>query len=430
MVRTKEEEDRCLRRELLAAVGGVAVTGAAGCVASGRDPDRKGSGSGNVNDDEKPETEKPAVRGVELGPDTFERLSAFEVVNGSLSAYTERHVTGTQCAALETGGNGAWLHAPLDEPMDFINARPACYVATDGPAAGKYLYLDLSDEDGNRFRTRTVVRGREQLIRADFGIVDPQVDDEPVDLENVTRLSFRPSPRNKSGDETVYLDHPSRIVAPDTAKVVFQFDDGSESDHTHALPYLSQFDYPAITYVNTDDIGNDGKLTEEQLQELKSAGWLVGSHTTDHTNLSEVTDPAEIEAKVKDAKQWLVDRGFTEGARHFSYPYGGVDEQALSIVSQFHDTGRVGGWQPVALPSNPQLISGSGELTLSDMQRSLDLAVRYGGVVVVFYHNLEAKKKFEEFRAVVDEVHRRDRAGDVEVVRLDELHSMAEDLTY
>lgn len=430
MVRRKEEDYSCLRRELLAAVGGVAVTGVAGCVGSGRDSDRKKNGSGDVSDSEKPETEEPAVRGVKIGPDTFERLSAFEVVNGSLSADTERHVTGTQCAALETGGNGAWLHAPLIEPMDFSNARPACYVATDGPAAGKYLYLDLSDEDGNRFRTRTVVRGRKELIRADFGIVDPQVDDEAVDLENVTRLSFRPGPRNGFGNETVYLDHPSRIVAPDTAKVVFQFDDGSESDRTQALPYLSQFDYPAITYVNTDDIGSDGKLTEEQLQELKSEGWLVGSHTTDHSNLSALTDPAEIESKVRDAKQWLVERGFTEGARHFSYPYGGIDEQALSIVSRFHDTGRVGGFQPIALPSNPQLIPGNGEQTPADVRQLLDRAIRYGGVVVLFYHNLEAERNFEEFRAVVDEVHRRDQAGDVDVVRLDELHAMTEDLTY
>jgi peptidoglycan/xylan/chitin deacetylase (PgdA/CDA1 family) len=227
----------------------------------------------------------------------------------------------------------------------------------------------------------------------------------------------------------VYLDNPCRIEAPDTPKVVFQFDDGNESDYTRALPYLSQYDYPAITYVNTENVGNDGRLDEGLLQELKAEGWLVGSHTTDHTDLTEPSDEAEIERRVRDAKQWLIERGFTDGARHFAYPYNAVDERALSIVSRFHDTGRVWDWNPVALPTNLQLIPGEGEVRLSKMRTLLDWATRYGGVVVLYYHNLESEDAFEEFRAVVDEVRRRDRAGEVDVVRLDELEDVTRKIT-
>lgn len=411
MVKGNRVNENCSRRDLFATIGGVVLTSTAGCLNIADDLIR---GKGDSRDR------------IGLGADTFERLSDLGAVGGELSTDTERHVTGTQCAALETGADGAWLHIPLTEPMDFSNARPACYVATDGTAAGKFLYLDLRDVDGNRFRVRTVVRGREELIRVDFGIVDPQVDDTAVDLENITRLSFRPGPRRESGTETVYLDHPSRVKAPDTPKVVFQFDDGSETDYTRAFPYLSRFDYPAITYINTAFIGDDERstLTEKQLQELKANDWLIGSHTTDHTNLTELTDPAEIESKVRDAKQWLVEHGFTEGANHFAYPYDAVNERALSVVSRFYDTGRVRSWQPIALPSNPQLIPGGGDPTLSEAQTLLDRVTRYGGVVVVYYHDLSSEDDFEEFRAVVDEVHRRERAGDVDVVRLDELYSI------
>lgn len=412
------------RRELLATVGGVALIGTTGCLdiagdsRGGDDLPRKSGGEVNGT------TEGAAVRRTGLGSETFERLSDLEAVAGDLSADTERHVTGTQCAALDTGGDGAWLHVTLDESMDFSNARPACYVATDGTAAGNSLYLDLRDVDGNRFRTRTVVRSHGELVRVDFGVLNPQVDGSAVDLENISRLSFRPGPRETPGSETVYLDHPSRVEAPATARVVFQFDDGNETDYTEAMPYLSRFDYPAITYVNTDTVGNDGRLTEEQLRELRTEGWLIGSHSTDHTDLTELTDPAEVERRVRDAKRWLVERGFTEGARHFAYPYNGTDERALSVVSRFHDTGRVWDWQPVALPSNLQLIPGAGDAGPAKMRTLLDWAVQYGGVVTVYYHNLETERAISRFRRVVDEVHRRDRAGDVDVVRLDELESV------
>jgi len=204
--------------------------------------------------------------------------------------------------------------------MDFSNARLSCYLATDGTSAGKYLYANLSDKDGNRFRTRTVIRSHGELIQVDFAIVNPQVDNVAVDLENITRVSFRPGPRDQSGNEVVYLDSPNRVVAPDTAKVVFQFDDGNKTDYTEGLPYLSQYDYPAITYVNTNTIGDTGKLDQRQLQELKEKGWLIGSHTADHVDLKKLSDTAEIERQVRDAQEWLVDHGFTEGARHFAYP--------------------------------------------------------------------------------------------------------------
>lgn len=417
------------RRRLLATVGGVAVTGVAGCLGITGDSSSRNDESRTPTSDGRETTKGPQFRRVGLGADTFERLSDLEAVDGHLSADTERNVTGTQCAAFATGGDGAWLHVSLDEPMDFSTARPACYVATDGPAAGKFLYLDLSDVDGNRFRTRTVVRGHEELIRADFGITNPRVDDAAVDLENITRLSFRPGPRKGPGNETVYLDYPTRNEAPTTAKVVFQFDDGNETDYTEALPYLSRFDYPAISYVNTDTIGNDGRLSETQLQELKTAGWLVGSHTTDHSRLPKFSDTAEIERRVRDAKQWLVERGFTEGARHFAYPYNATDERVLSVVSRFHDTGRVWAWQPIALPSNLQLIPGKGEATPAEMRLLLNRAIQFGGVVSVYYHNLSAEKNLLQFQTVVDEVNRRERAGDVDVIRLDEIEFLTRKLT-
>lgn len=402
---------------------GASVPWAAGCIGSaiedGTTPQEKRSTS-------VPTTTTSPYR-TQFGRDTFDRLSGLEVVDAELKTNHEYNITGSQCVELhDPGSDGAWLHIPLREPIDFANARMSCYLSTDGPGATNLPYIFLWDVNGNAFLLRGVVRSDERLIRTDFGVLGPQDDDSPVDLTQIDQVSFRIGPTSESGEQNVYLDYPTRVKVPDTPTVVFMFDDGNETDYTEAFPYLSQYDYPAISYVNTDIINDDGRLTEEQLAELTNDGWLVGSHTASHENLSELNDTAAIKRQVSTAKQWLIERGYTEGAQHFCYPYGGVDEQALEIVSQFHRTGRVGGIQPTALPANPQLIPGEGEPELSEVNALLDQAVQFGGVVSLFFHSIDEEYR-EEFHRIVDEVHRRDQADELQVVRIDELEAMAED---
>jgi len=408
------------RRELITAIGG-SLLSMGGCL------DRIGP-EGTATAREPTESESPTSSGFSrtgLGPDTFERLVDLEVNDGEHRASERRCVTMTQCVELHTGADGAWFHIPLDEPMDFRNARLACHMAADGTAAGTLPYLDFRDVHGNRFRMRTVIRSHGRPVRVDFGVTNPQVDGMPVDLGNIDRITFRLAPTGESGTETVYIDWPTRVAAPDTPKVVFMFDDGNVTDYTKGLPYLSQYDYPAITYVNTETVGNEGQLDEDQLYQLSEENWLIGSHTTDHTNLKELDERTALERKVGDAKQWLIDRGFEEGARHFAYPYNRIDEQALKVVSEFHDTGRVHSWQPIALPSNPQLIPGAGEPGVSKARRLLDWAVQFGGVISFYYHDLASGESLASFREVVDEVCKRERAGEVDVIRLDDLEAMA-----
>lgn len=412
-----DDSSHLTRRAATGALLGGSLTGVAGCLTGSGHSDPAEQPSDDVST--TPDPTATTADGIQLGPDAFEDLSRLEVTGATLAANRERHVTGSQCIELQTGSDGAWLHVPLAEPTDFTDAGVACYLAREGTAAGKFPFLELQDRSGNRFRYRTTMRSTGRLVRVDFGAFKPRVDGEVVDLANVTRLSFRPDPTSESGTETVYVDAPSRVGGPDVPKVVFMFDDGNVTDLTEALPILDRYDYPAITYVNTDRVGAEGKLDLEQLRQLRDAGWLVGSHTTDHTDLEQEPDPAVIERTVREAKRWLVGEGFADGARHFAYPYNGVDARAMEIVSRYHDTARVTTWVPI-VPSNPQLVPGVGEPTPEQMRRLLDWAVEYGGVVSTYDHHLSGGA-LERFRGVVEAVRERERAGEVDVVRLDEL---------
>jgi hypothetical protein len=59
------------------------------------------------------------------------------------------------------------------------------------------------------------------------------------------------------------------------------------------------------------------------------------------------------------------------------------------------------------------------------LNATLDWAVQFGGVISFYYHDLASGESLASFREVVDEVRKRERAGKIDVIRLDDLEAMA-----
>ncbi|GAA5511531.1 hypothetical protein Dcar01_00242 [Deinococcus carri] len=65
----------------------------------------------------------------------------------------------------------------------------------------------------------------------------------------------------------------------------FRFDDGFESVYRVAFPVLRELGVRATVYPILDLIGQPGHMTQAELNELRAAGWEVGSHTRTHAAL-------------------------------------------------------------------------------------------------------------------------------------------------
>ncbi len=78
-------------------------------------------------------------------------------------------------------------------------------------------------------------------------------------------------------------------VGPRPGPVV-SFDDGHHSNHSLALPALTQRGLRAIFFITTDWIGCPGFMTEGQIRELAAAGMLIGAHGCTHRYLSDLAD--------------------------------------------------------------------------------------------------------------------------------------------
>lgn len=352
--------------------------------------------------------------------ETFESLTHVETGRGlTISANTRDAVTGTQCAEVEYPNRPSWYLIPFDQPVDLSESYVAARMAYGGSATGDRPFVDLRDVDGNVCRLRSTVR-RSAVTWHDFGLLEPTHRGSAVDRTRIDGIIVRPSATRGSGDSNIHvIDSIRRVPTGSRTQVVFQFDDGAATDLTRGAPVLSRYGYPATTYVNPGTIGTGSKLSVAELHELRDRGWLVASHGWSHADLTDL-DLGSVEAEVSDAKAWLEDHGFYEGANHFAYPFNRTNDDVVAIVERYHDTGRVAGVQPRGPPVNPQFLPGLGDPTFEEARSLVDTAVAYGGVVVIYFHTLVSERE-DAFRRIVEYVHGLDRTGDLEVVRTDRL---------
>ncbi|GAA0503850.1 polysaccharide deacetylase family protein [Deinococcus depolymerans] len=70
---------------------------------------------------------------------------------------------------------------------------------------------------------------------------------------------------------------------------VIQFDDGFESVYRLAFPVLRAQGVPGTAYVIWSRVGRPGSLSAAQVQELREAGWEIGTHTHAHAALADLS---------------------------------------------------------------------------------------------------------------------------------------------
>jgi peptidoglycan/xylan/chitin deacetylase (PgdA/CDA1 family) len=107
--------------------------------------------------------------------------------------------------------------------------------------------------------------------------------------------------------------------------VVITFDDGLRDFYTNALPILKKYSFPATVFVPTGliDTGQPLKdrpvMTWDEIQELKSQGIQIGSHTVSHMQLKDLPlEQLKYELEISKA---CLEAQLGESIDTFCYPY-------------------------------------------------------------------------------------------------------------
>lgn len=117
---------------------------------------------------------------------------------------------------------------------------------------------------------------------------------------------------------------------PQRQELVLTFDDGNISDLELALPELLERDLRASFFVLAGRLGQPGSLTAADVRILAASGMAIGSHGTDHVDLTRLSRQGLMASLVNSR---TVLEGICEGpVRSFAVPFGRYNARALRAI--------------------------------------------------------------------------------------------------
>ncbi|MBU1216402.1 polysaccharide deacetylase family protein [bacterium] len=154
-------------------------------------------------------------------------------------------------------------------------------------------------------------------------------------------------------DDAIKLLNEGKVSNFDKPTICFSFDDGFKECYTHIYPVLKKYNVNACFFINPNfTIGsekyienfkkekvhiNKEPMTADMIFEMSNNGFLFGSHTLNHANLSGLDD-ATLYKELKESKEWL-ENFLGLPCDYFAWPYGGIqhiNENALKISLQIY----------------------------------------------------------------------------------------------
>jgi len=115
--------------------------------------------------------------------------------------------------------------------------------------------------------------------------------------------------------------------------LMITMDDGYKVVHSRVLPLLEDTPLRAVLFVVPSYVGYGAYLDWEQLGELADAGFWVGCHSWDHSNLRE--HDAEGLTLQLDIAQDEIEAYLGSTVDAFCYPFGSYDERTLGALEAY-----------------------------------------------------------------------------------------------
>lgn len=387
-------------------------------VDDGTDDESDSNGDDDADDgddhDEEEEEEEETHDDELVGTfDDFEDLDAWYALDdiGSITADTEYVYEGSQSARLEHDDGQVRVRRSLDEPIDVRGVVPG--LATTAQDRGSIL-IQLQDEDGDYLEFSQQVMDGMPLARHNFGLT--RVRGDP-DLSEIIVLQII-----HWGDEPLWVDDFHFVPKPDTGRVMLQFHGGYEAHYTEALSILEEYDLPATAFVPTgrlrpDQAAEGDRLTYDQVGELASAGWTIGSHSAQGSQLADADSVGDdLESNVVDPIDWLEEEGYADDGLYFAFPGSVYHEAAYELVQENYDLAFAGQSPAQGYAANPHLCSMVANPDPNEAVDVLEWTAEWGGITTLAFFQMEDEEVVTALENAAAALAELVEAGDLQVI--------------
>jgi peptidoglycan/xylan/chitin deacetylase (PgdA/CDA1 family) len=128
--------------------------------------------------------------------------------------------------------------------------------------------------------------------------------------------------------------------------VVVSFDDGTRDFAERALPLLVKHRVPAVLYLATGLVADEGGtgLCWSQVREAAATGFVtIGSHTHSHADLSRSDERTSAEEMCRSKD--LIEERLGTACRHFAYPWAVGSTAADRAARRLFDSAALHAWR-------------------------------------------------------------------------------------
>jgi hypothetical protein len=433
------DRDQTGRRAFLTSLAAASV-GLAGCSSIGGNSDQTGTPTGTptgtatptetgtaTQTPEQSETETPGEQTknqpndpgsyapMEAKAASFENLDFWTAHSGvTLEADTQTAYAGTQSARVE--GRSGTIERGFPVPIDLSNRDLSITMKIAGPVPTN-LRVILYDTGGN---ATELIQGYHGELPEGWVRVNPSINSAGADMTSISRLLIT---LDGGGAEKKYWVDDIRFhdKTSKKAQVMPTFDYMTRSIYEVVFPEMQKRGLTGTVAVAADRVGNADRISVEELQEMKSAGWEIASMSNDFEVLA--GQSKDIQRKrIKRGKELI--EGWELGEpTAIMYPKGFADDNTVEVAQEFHDLGftsfnasELGLSQSAIM--GPRLVNRSRPSTAEALKNQLQPAVDYSGLYTPQQNQIgpNADNDRAVLQEMLDALERRKKQGDIEIV--------------
>lgn len=345
----------------------------------------------------------------------FEEVTKWTAHSGvTISADTQTVYRGSQSARVEKRSGTIQRDFPV--PIDLRN-RDISIAVNIGEPTNTIVRLTIQDTGGNETSFLQPVL---QTVHPQGWVrINPAVHANEANLRSIAQMRIT---IDGAGASKKYWVDSIRFneKTVDKGQVMFTFDFLTRSIYEVAFPIMKDRGLKGCVAVPVDRVGNDDRLTRDELTELKDAGWEIASMTNNFAAMHGQSEDIQ-RRRLDRAKRLLGEWNLGEGST-LIYPRGACDNTTIELAREKHDVaflkfdnsrrGHSQSWF-----ANPMFVNRARPNSPDALENQLPLLKSYNSVYTIWHNELgsDAQNSRAEFRAMCDFVKRERDNGSIGV---------------
>ncbi len=213
-----------------------------------------------------------------------------------------------------------------------------------------------------------------------------------VNWNNIKRVSFDVA-SNAGKNVEVTIDNIRYYNQADSGAIIISFDDGHISTWSEGYTYMRNNGLCGVASVIAGSVPDTNSETMIGLNNLKTMeGWDIVSHFyTSGTSMDDY-DSVSLEVELSKSREWLINNGFTKGARFLITPNHIQTAEGLEVCKKmFEIVGtQARGYQtyPITHPHLVQRYPVQNTDDLATVKGWCDNAIKNNELVILCFHKL------------------------------------------